>query len=187
MRTTPTSSTATADGGTGQTQGQGGGFVMRDLRRRARRARADPASGAAQRSIDEAGRRWRRHGARASSCSFLGRRERGHRERERGENRRKRGAGRGRSWGRGRRLACSPGRHGDEGLVLLDESTLGPREPRGEGVEASVAGGGFMHSRSSSPRALGCEGIGSRLPVGVMHNTREVGWRYGWMDLMGGG
>ena len=51
------------------------------------------------------------------------------RERER-ENKRKRGAGQGRSWGRGRRLAGSPGRHGDEGLVLLDERTLGPQKQR---------------------------------------------------------
>lgn len=132
-RTTPASSTTTAEGRTRWARGQGGGLATRDLRCRARRARADPAGGAARGSPDEAGRRRRWHGAWASSCSFLGRRERGHRERER-ENRRKRGAGRGRSWGRGRRLARSPGRRGDEGLMLLDERTLG-KEVQAAGME----------------------------------------------------
>ena len=45
-------------------------------------------------------------------------------------------------------------------------------------MEASVAGGGLMHSRSSSPRALGCEGIGRRLPVGVaLWMDGFDGWR----------
>ena len=48
-------------------------------------------------------------------------------------------------------------------------------------MEASVAGGGFMHSRSSSPRALGCEGIGRRLPVGVVKKNDGGGVAL-WMD-----
>lgn len=129
MRTTPASSTTTADGGTGWARGQGGGLATRDLRRRARRARADPAGGAARGSPDEAGR-WRRwHGAWASSCSFLGRRERVATVRERGktggrEERDGAGPGRGgRRRGRRRARPAGSARLGREGSCSVAAGT----------------------------------------------------------------